>query len=866
MPMGTSLVGEAEQLVEAASADARSVLASDLVDRARLAGDRVAEAIGLRAMGLAAANLDQVDRALEFCALASAVSGLPEVVTLGILNTYGAVLAWSGQSKLGESVLTDVIARSRGAMRAQALVQRGAIRFRLSEFASALDDFDDAETLGTASTPLTRALLHTNRGLTLVMLARVEEAIASLEQARTAYRRMEAPLAAAAALHNLGWAAGRRGDIPQALEYFDEAEEEVRAIGGGLGELWRDRADLLSSAGLTNDAIDLAKRAVEELEREGHRAAQAEALVRLAETALGHGDVATAATAATDAGALFRTQQRVGWTAHAELIALQCRFAAGRAGRMELRRARSLSRQLHHALMRDSAVAAEILAARIATRLGDTEQASRILNHLDVNSGRLDMRVGARLARAELDLRQGTPTKSLHHVRLGLAEVDRYRAAVGSSEVRAHLSSLVIELGNLGLRLVWKGSARRLLLWLERTRAGALRFPPARPPDDGAMGSDLARLRAVESRLRDGDEQALPTLRRRRSQIEERVRRRDMRAKGPDRGRAVATVSELADALDDRRLIALAAVDDELMAISILDGKVRRHELGRFAPVRSATDEMRLALVRLASQHSSERSREAARQSADDVLMRLDKAVMSRIPGSPRATVLVPPVELQAFPWSLLPTMSGTPLSVSPSGGVWMAAALHERSATTGVTLAAGAGLDHSLSEVRALARIHPTATILTPSKATVAAVAGAIAGNRLAHLACHGTVRTDNPLFSSLRFKDGGLTVYDLEEVPAPPQWLVLSACSLGQSAPRPGDEPLGVVAALLGMGGQAVIASPTLVPDSNVTRRLMVDLHRRLTSGHTPAVALAAAQEKLDPSDPSQLVAGTFMCFGAG
>jgi hypothetical protein len=275
---------------------------------------------------------------------------------------------------------------------------------------------------------------------------------------------------------------------------------------------------------------------------------------------------------------------------------------------------------------------------------------------------------------------------------------------------------------------------------------------------------------------------------------------------------------------------------------------------------------MRLALVRLASQHSSERSREAARQSADDVLMRLDKAVMSRIPGSARATVLVPPVELQAFPWSLLPTMSGTPLSVSPSGGVWMAAALHERPDSTGVTLAAGAGLDHSLSEVRALARVHPTATVLTPSKATVAAVAGAITGNRLAHLACHGTVRTDNPLFSSLRFKDGGLTVYDLEEVPAPPQWLVLSACSLGQSAPRPGDEPLGVVAALLGMGGQAVIASPTLVPDSKVTRHLMVDVHRRLTSGHTPAVALAAAQEKLDPSDPSQLVAGTFMCFGAG
>ena len=44
------------------------------------------------------------------------------------------------------------------------------------------------------------------------------------------------------------------------------------------------------------------------------------------------------------------------------------------------------------------------------------------------------------------------------------------------------------------------------------------------------------------------------------------------------------------------------------------------------------------------------------------------------------------------------------------------------------------------------------------------------------------------------------------------------------------------------------------------------MVDLHRRLGTGDTPAAALAAAQEKLDPTDPADLVAGTFMCFGAG
>jgi hypothetical protein len=473
--------------------------------------------------------------------------------------------------------------------------------------------------------------------------------------------------------------------------------------------------------------------------------------------------------------------------------------------------------------------------------------------------------VGTRLAQAELDLRLEAPGKCLRQVSLGLAEVDRYRAAVGSSEVRAHLSSLVTELGLLAMRLVWNGSGRRLLLWLERTRAGALRFPPARPPEDRVMSSDLARLRAVESQLRDGDEGTSRGLQRNRSQIEELVRRREMRTKGPDRGRSVASVSELVDALDGKRLIALAAADDELIAVSIAGGKVRRHELGSFRPVSAASHEMRLALTRLANPRTSERSLVAALESAAEVLDRLDAAVMSRIRGASTATVLVPPVELQSFPWTLLPTLSGVPVSVSPSGGVWLAAASRIDS-NVGVTLAAGAGLDHSLAEVRAIARVHPSATVLSPSRATVGAVAAAMSHNRLAHLACHGTVRTDNPLFSSLRFRDGGLTVYDLEQVPSPPRWLVLSACSLGQSAPRPGDEPLGIVAALLGMGSQAVIASPTMVPDSNVTRRFMVDFHRRLSVGSTPAAALAEAQEKLDLSDPSQLVAGTFMCFGAG
>ena len=51
------------------------------------------------------------------------------------------------------------------------------------------------------------------------------------------------------------------------------------------------------------------------------------------------------------------------------------------------------------------------------------------------------------------------------------------------------------------------------------------------------------------------------------------------------------------------------------------------------------------------------------------------------------------------------------------------------------------------------------------------------------AHLACHGSFRADNPLFSSLLLADGGLTVHDVESLGAGPRELVLSACDSGRA-----------------------------------------------------------------------------------
>ena len=89
-----------------------------------------------------------------------------------------------------------------------------------------------------------------------------------------------------------------------------------------------------------------------------------------------------------------------------------------------------------------------------------------------------------------------------------------------------------------------------------------------------------------------------------------------------------------------------------------------------------------------------------------------------------------------------------------------------------------------------------------------------------------------------------------------------MLSACDLAISDARPGDELLGLAAALLGMGTRTVIASVIAAPDAS-TRRLMVALHGHLRDGHRPAEALARAQAELRPRHAP--LAG-FICLGSG
>ncbi|MFC7548934.1 CHAT domain-containing protein [Plantactinospora sp. GCM10030261] len=255
----------------------------------------------------------------------------------------------------------------------------------------------------------------------------------------------------------------------------------------------------------------------------------------------------------------------------------------------------------------------------------------------------------------------------------------------------------------------------------------------------------------------------------------------------------------------------------------------------------------------------------------------LDRMLAPLLTGDGPVVLVVPPA-LHAAAWQLLPSLAGRPVAVAPSATWWHdAVTAGNRPRTTGAgrgrpgpggadvaLVVAGPGLATADAEAAAVARCHPGATVLTGPAATGAATMTAMADATLAHIACHGHIRDDNALWSSLLLFDGPLYLYDLERIGRTPPLVVLSGCDTGVGM-RVGDQLIGLSTVLLRHGTRSLVAARCPLPDSTATSATMTALHEHLVAGATPAAALAEVSAGWDRDDPGALVAAALGCFGS-
>jgi hypothetical protein len=404
--------------------------------------------------------------------------------------------------------------------------------------------------------------------------------------------------------------------------------------------------------------------------------------------------------------------------------------------------------------------------------------------------------------------------------------------------------------------------------WLERSRAQAFRVRPVRPPADPQAAAALAELRQLSLLSREAELRGKrdPRLAARQAELQHEIRERDWQASGGGLATAPASLGAVSAALEGsgQSLVSILARDGRMLAILVRRGSVRLVELGDFDAAAEAARRLNADFDTLAGRLLPARLEAVIRASIRHQIQVLTAEIIEPLRSwlGDDGVVLVPAGPLASIPWSVLPDLSGRPVTVSPSASSWLAAWLTGRDAAgppqaAPPLLAAGPDLEHAAGEVTEIARSYPGSRPLLGERATVSATLRALDGAPLAHLAAHGHHERENFLFSRLDLADGPLMAYDIQRLAAAPRHVVLSSCDVGRIVMRPGEEILGFTAALLYIGTATVISSVTRVADASAVS-LMTAYHRLLAAGAGPAEALAQAAltEQFSP----------FVCFGGG
>jgi tetratricopeptide (TPR) repeat protein len=695
-------------------------------------------------------------------------------------------------------------------------------------------------------------LLH-NRGALFFDRGELDRAESDFRRARDLFGEAGAELLVV----NMGAALAQisllQGRIVDSLKALDRLELAIPR-GEFSHEVSECRVLALTQARLLPEARIAAEEHMNHFARLGLTDYLATAMLDAAAIALMSGDPTATRGLASRAARSFAGRGEEVNAALARTMLLRARLAEGAATRASVRGGLGTAALLDTAGWLLDASRTRLVVARLSLERGDRETARRQVKAAQAlaTRGTTADRIDLSHARALLAIADGDRYGAERELRRGLQLVDDFRSALGAVELRATASGTGVELAKLGLALAFEsGRPERILEWAERLRGNAMRLPPVRPPGDAKLSRLQAELRRLSVEPGPGGDP-------RKARLEAAIRDRARLVEAD--GGAYAPLpkpAEAATVLGDRVLVEYVELDGRLHALTLADGRLALHELGA-EDAETELDWLRFALTRLArAPTAADRSRalEGVGASAATLDALLVEPVLSLIGDAP--LVLVPTGPLHALPWAALPSLRGRPLVVTPSLSVWVDLAGRPRSRRRKIALVSGPRLRHSAREVKELAALHPGATVLRGKKATARAALAALDGAALAHLACHGHFRADSPLFSSLELADGPLNVYDLQRLQRAPETVVLSACDLAVSGLHPGDELLGLAAALLGMGTRTIVASVVPVPDA-VTRRLMIAFHRHLGDGGGLASALAAAQARVADAG--------FVCLGNG
>lgn len=844
----------ASRLLDQARSEPAEVLAKAVAVVDELS-DSDSISVAYRALSIAARSAGTLKQSVAYARIAADVAERPSIRFEAEGALAGSV-AMSGDVPRAMEILRSAAAEAFGTAAAKLECQRGAIATSAGDYETALQAYDKALPIFRLNEdPDSIAMVLHNQGFLLTHLDRLDEAEKVLTEVRVVEEVAGHLLEMSGVDHDLGLLAAYRGDIPEALRRLTISDELHMEVTGDDVPRRLSRCAILVSAGLYQEALDLAKRIAAGAKDKGRAEDEADALLLAARAALLVGDPAQAKRIAAMARKRFESQGRDIWSTQANLTEIEAEYGTKGASKALLTRARGAAERLEKDELAVSAALARLLSARIEIEVGDLTAAESDLEWVS----------GIRFGPVELNIQQWHATAMLRRarndtrgadaaVRAGLDMLDGHQSALWASDLRSGTERHGVELGRIGLELALEsGRPRRVFMWMERTRARSLRYRPVVPAEDTVDRELLVRLRKLSAELRAAPDD--PDILHRRRELQDELSRAARARRSTVSAGSGWTVKNLITDLEDRALLEIGSINGSVVVVKVADGKFSLHEIGESAGIFDELGHLRFDLRRAARFRQNVEGVRRAVAAFDDHLFRgLDIGA--------KKVVLVPAGPLMAVPWAVLPTLSDRTVTVAPSSEMWWRAQRRDANGE-GVVLAAGPDLEHAEGEIQVLDRLYDSATIVTPGD-TAANFGSAIRGARIAHAACHARFELDNPMFSALRLGDGDFNFYELERLRDAPDLMVLSACDSGYTNTGAGDELSGLTSALLSMGSRSVVATVGLVPDSEATSDLMSRFHRGLIWGYQPSQALAQAQHEMLDDPEGFVAAASFLCFG--
>ncbi|WP_137122811.1 CHAT domain-containing protein [Segeticoccus rhizosphaerae] len=718
-----------------------------------------------------------------------------------------------------------------------------------------LDD-DQAEALGN---------LHLTRGNIHLQRRQVAEARHDFEAAARHYARGGFEVHQGKTQHNLGYTQLLSGDLPDALRLMDEASPVLKGlskVSEAVGA--QDRSEALIAAGQPEDAAEALRTSSRAFASRGMRQRQAEALLVLAQLLL-RDEPREAKAVASRAARLFSARGSEVWALRARGVAFTADILAGRHDAALLPQVTEVADALRWHGLRQEAGALTLQSARIALARHEPALARTVISTVRVGpTSPLEHRLLGREVRAELAAAQGRRVHALGHVRQGLRELLDWQASFGSLDLQTSLVRHGQRLAFHGLSLALEdGRPTTVFEWAERARALASQVAPMRPPADPETAELLIELRELHAAIRAAEKSGATAApeRRRAAALRATIRQRAWHGAGSgvvtepvDLMRVMAELEPLGGVL-----IAHVFVAEHLHALVAGAGPPRLVDLGDFGPVRRLLEGMQADLD-MAATHLPGPMRQVVTRSLHARLAELDQHLTGSLgPIGDGPVVLVPAGALAGTPWSMLPSLRGRPVTVPRSASLWLD--LHRvASPPRRAGFVAGPRVRRAEEEIRRASGAWRHQRTLVGPDADAASVSALAADVDVLHVAAHGRHAADNPLFSGLELADGPWFGYDIDRLASIPSTVVLSACEVGRSSMRWGEEAVGMTAAWLHAGARVVIASPASV-DDDVASEVLGGIHQGLSAGRPPAEALAAVTAGLADEAPCP-----FICFGAG